>query len=165
MYFSKFPLTFYTLDNRETVQLVTNIFLRVVFAEEIKNNLTLYELYDIVDGEAPEIISDKFYETPDYHWVILILNEVVDPRYDWPLSTSNLIKYCESKYNNINGIHHYIDTDGYIVNSTAPGATSVSNFQYEEEINEGKRKIKIIKPEYINQVVETFNSLLGMANG
>ena len=165
MYFETLPKTFYSLDDGATTQIVTNIFLRFVFSDEIKNNLTLYELYDIVDGETPEIVSDKFYSRPDYHWVILHLNDILDPRYDWPLSTFNLQKYCDSKYANPYGIHHYVNTDGHIVNSNAPGATSVSNYQYEEEINESKRKIKILKADYLKTVLDNYENSLGRLNG
>lgn len=165
MYFETLPKTFYSLDDGDTTQIVTNIFLRFVFSEEVKNNLTLYELYNVVDGETPEIVSDKFYSRPDYHWVILHLNDIIDPRYEWPLSTFNLQKYCESKYTNPYGIHHYIDTNGLIVNSNAPGATSVSNYQYEENINESKRQIKILKADYLKTVIDNYENSLGRLNG
>ena len=93
------------------------------------------------------------------------MNEIIDPRYDWPLSTFNLIKYCQSKYTNINGTHHYENTTGDWVNSTASGAVSVSNFQYEEKINESKRRIKILKPKYIDAVVKEFTAKIEGING
>jgi hypothetical protein len=160
MYFEQFPKTFYSLDDNKSVQLVTNIFLRVILSDEIKNNLTLYELYDIKEGETPEIIADQFYGDPKLHWVICHLNEIIDPRFDWPLSTKNLKSYCETKYDNIFGIHHYINSEGYIVNSTVPGATSVSNFQYEEQLNEKKRRIRLLKPEFIRNVVNDFKNIV-----
>jgi hypothetical protein len=165
MYFETLPKTFYSLDNGTSTQIITNIFLRYVFSDEIKNNLTYYELYDIVDGDTPEIVSDKFYNRPDYHWLVLHINEIIDPRYEWPLSTLNLIKYCQGKYTNINGIHHYINSDGFIVNSDAPSATPVSNFQYEEQLNEAKRKIKILKPEFVKVAIDDFETSLGRLNG
>ena len=95
MYFEKFPTTFYTLDDQKTVQIVRNIFLRLNINENIKNNLSLYDEYDVLDGETPEIVADKFYKNPQYHWLILHMNDILDPRFDWPLSTNNLIKYCQ----------------------------------------------------------------------
>lgn len=156
MYFQYFPFTLYTLDDGTTVNYITNIFLRNVIDDEIKNNLSLFDEYDILDGETPEILSFKFYRTPNLHWLILHTNDILDPRFDWPLSTYNLIKYCEGKYDNINAAHHYINSDGYIVNSTEIGATPVSNFVYEEELNEEKRRIKIIKPNYIDAMISEF---------
>lgn len=156
MYFEYFPPTLYTLDDKTTVNLVTNIFLRNVISEDVKNNYSLYDEYDVIDGETPEILSQKFYRTPKLHWLILHYNDILDPRFDWPLSTFNLIKYCQSKYTNINATHHYINSDGYIVNSNETGATPVSNFTYEEELNEKKRRIKILKPTYVDSFVREF---------
>lgn len=160
MYFEKFPTTNYSLDDISTVQTVRNIFLRIVFSDEIKNNYGLFDEYDVLDGETPEILADRFYSNPQYHWIILHMNDMLDPRYDWPLSSNNLRLYCESKYENINDIHHYVNADGYIVNSTAPGAIAVTNFQYEDEFNETKRRIKVLKPEYLEAVVRDFTNKL-----
>ena len=165
MYFDKLPVTYYTLDDARSVQLVRNIFLRCIITDEIKNNYSVYDEYDIQDGETPEILSSKIYGNSEYHWLILHMNEIIDPRYDWPLSTFNLIKYCQSKYTNINGTHHYENTTGDWVNSTASGAVSVSNFQYEEKINETKRRIKILKPKYIDAVVKEFTAKIEGING
>jgi len=156
MYFEYFPTTLYTLDDRTTVQLVTNIFLRNVINEDIKKNLSLFDEYDIKDGETPELLSFKFYRTSKLHWILLHYNDILDPRFDWPLSTQNLIKYCESKYTNINATHHYVNSDGFIVNSNEVGALSVSNFTYEEEVNESKRRIKVLKTTYVDSFVREF---------
>lgn len=160
MYFERFPTTYYSLDDLNSVQVVRNILVRVLFSDEIKNNFSLFDEYDILDGETPEIVADRFYRNAQYHWVILHMNNILDPRYDWPLSTVNLRNYCESKYDNINDVHHYENSEGYWVNSTAPGATPVTNFMYEDAQNELKRRIKILKPQYLESVIRDFNSKL-----
>lgn len=165
MYFEKFPVTFYTLDDRRSIQTVRNIFLRVAIDTEIKDNLSLYDDYDVLDGETPEIVADRFYGNPQLHWIILHMNDMLDPRYDWPLSTNNLNKYCTSKYTNPQATHHYENSDGYWVNSTAVGAISISNFQYEEDLNEKKRRIKILKPQYLETVLREFTTKLESING
>ncbi len=165
MYFEKFPITFFSLDDLETVQLVRNIFLRLNINQNIKDNLAIFDEYDILDGETPEIVADKFYRNPQLHWLILHMNDILDPRFDWPLSHINLIRYSQSKYANVGAIHHYIDANGYIVNSNYAGATSVSNFDYEDELNENKRRIKVLKPQYVEAVNKEFNNKLENING
>ena len=156
MYFEQFPYTYYSFDGGKTSKVITNILLRNVINSEIKNNLSLFDEYDIVDGETPEILADKFYSNSQLHWVILLYNDILDPRYDWPLSQYNLKKYCENKYTNTQATHHYVDSNGRIVNSTHAEAVSVSNFQYEDELNESKRRIKILKPMYVDAVAKEF---------
>lgn len=165
MYFDRLPTTYYTLDDKQTVQVVRNILLRIQISDDIKNNLSLFDEYDVLDGETPEIVADRFYGNPQYHWLVLHYNDILDPRFDWPLSTRNLIKYCQSKYTNIYGTHHYENSDGFIVNSTAPGATSVSNYKYEESVNESKRRIRVLKPQYVESVVREFNNKFNAING
>ena len=165
MYFEKFPVTYYSLDDRSSVQLVRNIFLRAVINDEIKNNYSVYDEYDIKDGETPEILASRIYDNSEYHWLILHMNDIIDPRFDWPLSTYNLIRYCQSKYDNMYDDHHYEDSDGKWVNSNAVGAVSVSNYQYEDALNELKRRIKILKPTYVDAVVQEFTKKIEGING
>ena len=81
------------------------------------------------------------------------------------ISTNNLIKYCQSKYTNIYATHHYEDADGYKVNSTQPGSTPISNFTYEEDLNESKRRIRMLKPQYLESVSREFTNKLEGING
>lgn len=164
MYFSYFPYTYYSLDDRRSVQLITNILLRNKFNDTLKNNYSLYDEYDILDGETPEIVADKFYNNPQLHWIILHMNDIIDPRFEWLLSASDLVSFCQAKYTNINDIHHYVDVNGnyvFVSDPQNPGsAIPVTNYQYEEELNEGRRRIKVLKPQYIEVVLKDFESKL-----
>lgn len=158
MYFEKFPYTFYSLDDLRTVQFVQNWLLRVKFTDELKTKYALYDEYDILDGETPEIIADRFYNNPQYHWIILLYNDILDPRFEWPLSVNNLLEYVRGKYgaDQVDGIHHYENAEGFWVNSNAVGAIAVTNLLYEDRVNEEKRRIKILKPQYIETVIREF---------
>jgi hypothetical protein len=158
MYFNLFPQTLYTLDDGKNIKLVRNILLRAVINEDIRNNRALYDEYDVLDGETPEIVADKFYQNPLLHWIILHTNEILDPRFDWPMSYYNLIQYCNSKYANVNATHHYENSDGYVVNSTAPFATAITNLIYEDRLNETKRRIKILRAEFVNAIINDFST-------
>lgn len=236
MYFNNFPYTLYSLDDRESVQLVKNILLRVVFNEEIKNNFAIYDDYDIRDGDTPEIIADKFYDNPELHWVILHINEILDPRFSWTHSVNNLVLYTDGKYNDRNAINYYQnDTTGeqtngnvYInsssqfnsfytgnivvnltnpgmgfitskisssnvnvlvtsggfkvgdqvklfdnanatanvtISTTIPGMTAVTNLEVEDQSNEARRRIKILKPQYVQAAMAELNNILEQAYG
>lgn len=156
MYFKNFPLTYYSLEDGSNVKVVTNITLRAVINEEVKNNYSLYDEYDVLDGETPEILADKFYRNSNFHWVILHVNDILDPRYDWPLTVSQLNVYVASKYENPEAVHHYEDAEGHWVNSDYPSATAISNYEYEDSLNEAKRRIKVLKPDYVNRIVNDF---------
>ena len=160
MYFEKFPYDIYSLDDRASVQLITDIFRRVTIDENIKSNTSILDQYDIKEGEKPEDIADRMYGDPNFHWVILHLNEIVDPRYDWPLTSYQLEGSVSSKYGsaNIQATHHWENANGEWVNNTYPSATAISNFSYEEDLNEQKRRIYILKPKYLSALETEFDN-------
>jgi len=232
MYFQKFPQTYYSLDDRVSVQTVTNLLLRIVFTQELKDNLSVYDQYDVSDGETPEMVAYKVYGDSTLHWLVMHLNEVYDPRYDWLLETENFNNYVLSKYGDPNGIHHYEDSNqnivsgnlalsasvftnynpGSVVNNltgfgqgyvtSAPSGstiivtatkggfksgdvisnsimgyfkttvtdtsiisgTAVTNYLYEERLNESKRRINILKPQYVQSVIKEFDSKISQVN-
>jgi hypothetical protein len=230
MYFKSFPYTYYSLDDASSVQVVTNITNRVTLSEEVKTNLGLFDEYDIKDGETPELVAGRFYGNPELHWLILHYNEIIDPRFDWPLDTNNLNRHVAGKYTDVNATHHFEDANGnytngnaYILSSNAftnfnvndaitnntnngvgyitqknsssnvritittggfktgdqivktsntsnranitstviLSGTPVTNFAFEDELNESKRRIKILKASYLDAVVNDFKKKLG----
>lgn len=127
MYFQKFPYTFYSLDDGKSAQLIQNILIRNKINDEVKNSFVLYDEYDVKDGETPEILAFKFYGDSNLHWLILQMNEILDPRFDWPLDTRRFNDYLNSKYNDINGIDHYEDSSGDQINGNVTLNASVFN--------------------------------------
>jgi len=87
---------------------------------------------------------------------------MTNPYYDWPLTYIDLKKFVIKKYGeaNINSTHHYEDVDGYEVDSTASGATAITNFLYEETLNDAKRTINVIKSEYTQEIVSEFKKII-----
>lgn len=162
MYFKSIPKLVYPLAvrNEEHFFVLKDITVNVRFVKEVLSNITLYDLYDIREGETPEILSDKFYGTPFYHWIIMIANDRYDLIADWPLTSSQLTQYVFDKYgvDNAYDTHHHENAQGYVVSSDYPLATPISNFTYEDRINESKRRIKVIDKGIIEQVVSEFMS-------
>jgi len=98
-YFNFFPKTLYSLSDKSTsADLVTNIIARFGFENELKENSNIYYPYDIQDGDTPETIANKYYGSPERHWVVLMFNDIIDPQYDWPLDQRTIIKYIDEKY-------------------------------------------------------------------
>jgi len=109
MYFKPFPILNYTLDNGNSYQEVQDILRRVLLEFSVKTNGSVYQLYDVQDGETPEIVAHKFYGNTNAHWIILHANEIIDPRFDWVMSQIDLEEYCKNKYgeDKLYDIHHY----------------------------------------------------------
>ena len=162
-YFSYFPTIGYDVrgeKNNVRVQSITNVLVRIRKKMNVINS-AFFEQYFINDGDRADILAHQFYGDSTLHWVIMYANYMTNPYYDWPLPYFDLQKFVAKKYpDNINGIHHYEDADGYEVDSDASGATAVTNFIYEESLNDSKRSINIIRGEYLPQVLQEFKTLI-----
>jgi hypothetical protein len=84
---------------REITQKVVDLF-RNVDVDDIKADETIsYKLYSIIDGERPDVISQKLYGTPEYHWTFFVVNnELKCGLNNWPLSDGQLSKYVSEYY-------------------------------------------------------------------
>lgn len=88
------------------------------------------------------------------------------------MSVDRFEKHVASKYSNVDDIHHYEytqesgDTTFNIElpndsATTIPGATAITNYEYEEKLLESKRKIRLIQPSYIGKVRADFETIIG----
>jgi len=174
-YFETFPNRIYDLNNDGKGKLVKDIFRRMKVRDNIKDNMALYATYNVQDGDTPEIISYKHFGSTDYFWIICLMNDITDRFYDWPLTFSAFEEYVKEKYANPQAIHHYektqssgattgngpADYDHMIeVNSTDPDGQSVSNYEYEQRLQDKKRQIKLLDSAYLNVFVEEFERLV-----
>ena len=161
-YFEYFPTISYDVrgeKNNRRVQSITNVLVRVRKKLNVLNS-AFFEQYFINDGDRADILAHKFYDDSTLHWVVMYANYMTNPYYDWPLAYFDLRKFITKKYDDINGVHHYEDADGYEVDSTASGATAITNFVYEEQLNDEKRTINIIRAEYLPQILEEFKTFI-----
>ena len=151
----------FNINGEDQGILVRDITTNLRVKKEILDSVTLYDEYDIVDGETPEMIAEKVYGNPLYHWIIMLLNERFDYVDDFPKDYYTLQKSIDAKYGDTaNDIHHYEDENGYTVSSDYPLARPISNRTYEEELNESKRRIKLISPSVLPVILKNFEELL-----
>ncbi len=150
------------VKNNVNIDVITNLLQRVRLKLNFVKNQSFFAQHQIIDGETPEFLAYKYYGNTELHWVILYSHQATNPYYDWPLTYFDLKKFVIKKYGeaNINDTHHYEDADKYEVDSTASGATAITNFLHEETLNDAKRNLTLIRPEYVSNVVKEFKDLL-----
>ena len=174
MYFSFFPQGTYDIKGNGIDTLVTDLMVGVKIRAKIMNEASLYDLYDIPEGETPEMTALKHFGSTHYHWIILLTNDITDRYYGWPLTTFEFENYINDKYTNPDGVHHYeiIQSSGkikgegpsdyehkLIVNSTVPNAEAITNRDYEQRIQDQKRQIKLLDAVYLPLFIEEFENL------
>jgi len=69
MYFKDFDkfLYEYNIAGKDKAIIVKDITKNVRFRKDLFANITVYDQYDIIDGETPEIIAEKIYGNAEYH--------------------------------------------------------------------------------------------------
>lgn len=81
------------------------------------------------------------------------------------MSVQRFEEFVKEKYDNPQGIHHYEitqtsgDTTVTIdvgMNTTDYSGTPISNYTYEDKLQEKKRQIRLIGTQYINDFVKEF---------
>ncbi len=143
MYFKEFPQFLYDFryGPRETkTSIVTDITRNVRFRKEILENIAVYDEYDIVDGETPEIIAEKIYGNPEYHWIVMIANGYYDYLTDFPKTDDEVEHAATHNYNpELTGTWSYSGTTITVTSNlhgiqvsptttvTIKGATSTTN--------------------------------------
>tara|TARA_Y100000310_G_scaffold9306_1_gene9725 strand:+ start:6356 stop:6883 length:528 start_codon:yes stop_codon:yes gene_type:complete len=171
MYFENFPLTIYDSVGDGNYKIVTHLLKRIAARSKVKRNVALYDTYDIKEGETPEILADKLYGDPELHWVILLFNDITDVYHQWPQNQNQFLAYLKDKYSNVDATHHYeisqtsgdttIKIDIGTDNTDYPAASIVTNYEYEEDLQDKKRKVKLLDPAYVEDFVTEFEELMG----
>ena len=158
--------------------LVKNVFRRVKLRDDLKNVFTIFNKYQIQDGARPDTVAEEVYGSAQYDWVVLVSAGIINIRNEWPLSDRDIYQYAEEIYgNDLNAIHHYETTEvkdskgrlilpaGKVVDSTfiipdpnisiqnLNPVVGISNYEYETRKNILKRSIYLLKPEYLQQVI------------
>ena len=106
-YFSKFPKLVYDIKGDGNDALFTHILKRVKLHSAASANTKVFDYYQVVEGEKPEDIAHKYYGNANLHWVILLVNDIVDRFHQWPMTVPQFEQFVADKYDNPNGIHHY----------------------------------------------------------
>ena len=158
--------------------LVKNVFRRVKLRDDLQNVFTIFNKYQIQEGARPDTVAEELYGSSQYDWVVLIGANIINVRNEWPLSDRDIYRYSEELYgNDLNAVHHYETIEvkdsngrlilpaGKIVDSTftipdpnIPIQTlnpvvGISNYEYEVGKNNSKRNIYVLKPAYLQQVI------------
>ena len=100
----------------------------------------------------------------------MLVNNITDRYHDWPMTEAQFIQFVKDKYANIDDTHHYeitqtsgdtsIKIDVGTDNTDYPSATLITNYEYEQEQQDAKRKIRLLDPSYIADFVEEFKLLM-----
>jgi len=184
--------------SRDAVDYVTvkNLFKRGKLREDIFQDLSVFEKYQIKGDDRPDNVANEVYNDPTLDWVIFICNNITDVYSEWPMGNDVFNTYLLEKYGSydvLNDVHHYEsnevkDSQDVIVfpkGLRVGAAQSVSyydyfsdlqinitnvsrpitNYEYEENLNNNKRGIFLLKPIYLNVVFDDLEEMMQYEEG
>ena len=173
-YFDMFPDFYYSAKGDGKFTIMKDIMSRVKLIAGVKENILGFDYYDVQDGETPEMIAHRYYGDVNLHWTVLVANDIVDYYEDWPMSVQRFEEFVKEKYENPGAIHHYeitqtsgdttVTIDVGMNTTEYPSATAISNYQYEDKLQEKKRQIRLISTRHIDGFVKEFESKMREAS-
>jgi hypothetical protein len=174
---------------------VKNLFKRAFLREDIFQDLAFFTKYQIIGDDRPDNIAFEIYEDSNLDWVVLISNNIINVQSEWPMKQYDFDKYLLNKYKTyekLNEVHHYetveiknedgvvlvpaglIVTENYTFDYfnffsdsyiTEKPVKTVTNYQYEEKLNDDKRNIFLLKPRYLSIVIDDLEDIMRYKKG
>ena len=89
---------------------VKNLFRRIKLREDIFQDTTVFEKYQIRGDDRPDNVAYQFYGKSDYDWLVLVSNNILNIQTEWPMPQNTFDAFLLSKYgtyDNMNAVHHY----------------------------------------------------------
>ena len=168
-------------------QVVKNIFKRAVLRDDIFDEVVAFTKYSVVGDERPDQVAFDFYGDSGLDWVVLTTNNIIHVRDEWPMGNQDFLTYLNGKYTDqeLSNIHHYEtdllrDSQGKLIQPkglNVPGdysisfldngvlrteskITSFTFLEHETNLNDEKRNINILRPEYLTIFLENFADVM-----
>ena len=170
---------------------VKNLFRRPIIREDLFTDFMSFTKYRIVGDERPDEVAYDVYGESDLDWVVLLSNNIINVRDEWPLSQHDYRNYLIEKYGNdtdeIDKIKFYetkeikdskgkvfvpkgmqvdstfettfLDSGTNLLITVSP-IEGITYRTYEERLQEDKRNINLLKPEYLSIVMDDIETLL-----
>ena len=167
---------------------VKNIFRRVKVRDDLFNNFTVFQKYEIPEGARPDTVAEDLYGSPIFDWVVLTTAGIINVRNEWPLNDRDIYDYSFDKYGeSLNSIRFFetkevkdsngrmilpkgkvVDSNFTIPKPNEPNATlnpvvGIINYEYETRLNDKKRNIFILKEQYLQQFLDDMRSIMTYA--
>lgn len=128
-----------------------------------------YTPYIVKNGERPDNVSMRFYGTPNYDWIILLMNDMYSVYDDWPKDDLTFQNYIIEKYGSISAanstIKYYLDANGNVIDQTTYNSLAASQrstrTDYEHEFNQNiaKSRIKLADAAIVNRIQSEMTNL------
>ncbi len=169
-YFDKWPIVEGYVLGVEDIKII-NFLHRWTFKNSVKDDVAAWSSWLIEDKDTIFSIAEKLYGNIHHYWIIMMMNNMIDYNFRWPMNEEELYRFVKDKYGveNTDAYHHtlsaassdiYALPEGIIVDKdySYPRQT-VSNMEHEITLNDERRRIKLLDPKWLPQVLKERNRI------
>lgn len=96
-YFRNFNTINYRFGNNENAVGFPELSIYSSVIDQIKDNITSYQEYTILENMRPDQVSYELYGSTDYYWTFFLLNDNIREQ-GWPLSEVELLEQCKRDF-------------------------------------------------------------------
>jgi len=168
---------------------VKNLFRRAKIRDDFFQNVVVFTKYKIIGNERPEQVAEKVHGSSTYDWVVLIANNILNIRTEWPLNDYEFENFIFRKYTSeqLYEVHHYetltyYDSRGKLIlpsgrqvdsnfsmtyfdevlnqTQTITPIKSVTNYEYEIQKNDAKRNIYVLRNNYLQTAIDDMREVM-----
>lgn len=166
---------------------IKNLFKRAKIRDDIFESVKSFYSYIIEGDDRPDNVANKVYENDKLDWVVLISNNILDIKNEWPMNGFDFQRYLDAKYtrDQLGEIHHYEtneikNEDGAIMLQSGltvdsdftysysyknqryhiNSVRSVSYIEYETKKNDDKRSINLLRSQYVPIIIDDMREIL-----
>ena len=143
---------------------VKNLFKRGKLREDIFQETTFFEQYQIQGDDRPDNVAEKVYGDAALDWVVLLSNNIINLYEEWPLPQASFDAYLLEKYNNdydklYNGIHHYesnevTNSQGVVIFPKGVRVGAAQSVSYFDEVNNEQITVNPVSKAIVNYEYE-----------
>ena len=144
-FFKNFPEITYDLSDGRTV-LIKDFFRKSKIEKEAVNSIIEYSLYEIEEGDRPDILATKLYGSPHLHWTFFLVNDI-ENYYDWHKDSQTFERYIAKKYP---GQIATANASTDIVDRKTGASDSANKFLLGEKVTSasGEGRVILVEPEH-----------------
>jgi len=174
---------------------VKNIFMRGKLREDIFQDASVFTKYKIKGNDRPDNVAYEIYGDANLDWLVLTCNNIINVYNEWPMTQFDFENYLLEKYatyDKINTIHHYETTEvknslGAVITSaglqvdsdfsvsfyddqtegmtTVFPVVSITNYEYEENLQNYRRNIFVLKSKFLTIVKDDLEEMMEYKKG
>ena len=188
-FFANYPRLAYDISGlnsrKPDYTVAVNLLVRNKIKDAVEDDITIYYPYIVPEGMRPDVLSYQYYGDTMYTWTIFLVNNIIDPYWEWPLSYKDFKEYMIDKYGSVekskSKIHHYeyiararqektgtsdpvpeyrleIDYQTY-AETDREEREIIYSYGYEKDLNETKREIQLIDSSFIRNIQDEVRRL------